>query len=252
MRKLWRTAAAALGAGLLIGSAASAQTLTVAADTSLTEAMPALARGFEAAHPGAEVKVVLGASGTLLERIGAGLPADVLASADAETATLGIQRQLIVPDLRSVFATNTLVLITPASLTLPLRHLSDLTRPEVVRIAIGRRSEVPAGRYARQVIDAARLWPSVQRKVVEVDTVRDVLNLVAQGDVEAGFVFTTDVAHTPDRVRVVETLEATTPIRYPAHVVAASRQPALARAFVEWLRSAPARAVLQQAGFGLP
>lgn len=249
---MWRRAAAVLGAGLLIGSAALAQTLTVAADTSLTEAMPMLVRGFEAAHPGADVAVVLGASGTLLERIATGLPADVLASADLETATLGIQRQLLVPDLRSVFATNALVLITPASLNLPLRRLSDLARPEVVRIAIGRRSEEPAGRYGRQTIDAARLWPSVQRKVVSADSVRDVLDLVAGGDVEAGIVYTTDVAAAADRVRVVEALEATTPIRYPAQVVAASRQPALARAFVEWLRSASARDILQRAGFGVP
>lgn len=237
---------------MLLSGAAWAQTLTVAADTSLSEAMPALARGFEAAHAGVTVAVVLGASGTLLERIGAGLPADVLASADAETATLGIQRRLLVPDLRSAFATNTLVLITPVSLKLPLQRLSDLALPEVVRIAIGRHSEEPAGRYARQAIDAARLWPSVQRKIVSADTVREVLDLVAHGDVEAGFVYTTDVAGAADRVRVVQSLEATTPIRYPAHVVAASRQPALARAFVDWLRSAPARAILQQAGFGLP
>ncbi len=241
--------AAAAAAGLQMAAAAS---LTVAAASSLVDVMPALARGFEAAHPGAEVSIVTGASGALLERIATGLHADVLASADLETATLGIQRELLVADLRSVFATNTLVLVTPTSLNLPLRRLSDLAGSEVVRIAIGRRSEVPAGRYARQAIDAARLWPSVQRKIVQADSVRDVLDLVARADVEAGFVYGTDVPAANGRVRVVQTLQLPIPIRYPAHVVAANRQPVLAHAFVDWLRSETARAILLRAGFGVP
>lgn len=241
-----------LAAACITAMPATAQTLTVAAASSLSEVMPQLARGFEAAHAGAEVVVVLGASGTLLERIAQGLRADVLASADLETATLGIQRELLVSDLRSVFATNTLVLVTPTSLNLPLRRLSDLAAPEVVRIAIGRRSEVPAGRYARQVIDAARLWPSVQRKIVQADSVRDVLDLVARADVEAGFVYTTDVAAAGERVRVVQTLETAIPIRYPAHVVAASKQVVLARDFVAWLRGPAAQVILKRAGFGTP
>lgn len=240
----------------LPAAAAQAQapntTLTVAAASSLTDVMPLLARSFESAHPGSKVTVVLGASGTLLERIAQGLRADVLASDDLETAVLGSQRGVLVSDLRGVFATNTLVLITPTSLGLPLRRLSDLGASEVVRIAMGRRSEVPAGRYARQTIDAARLWPSVQRKVVQVDTVREVLALVARADVEAGFVYATDVAAAGGRVRVVQTLDTPTPIRYPAHVVAGSGQAALARAFVDWLRSEPARTILEGAGFGVP
>ncbi|MEO5735202.1 MAG: molybdate ABC transporter substrate-binding protein [Rubrivivax sp.] len=231
---------------------AAAQTLTVAAASSLSDVMPALVLGFEAVHPGTDVVVVLGGSGALLERIAQGLRADVLASADLETATLGIQRELLVSDLRGVFATNTLVLVTPASLNLPLRRLSDLAGPEVVRIAIGRRSEVPAGRYARGAIDAARLWPSVQRKVVQAGSAREVLALVASADVEAGFVYGTDVQAANGRVRQVETLETAIPIRYPAQVVAASRQPVLARAFVDWLRSPSAREILQRAGFGVP
>ena len=239
---------------LLIGGMATvrAQTLTVAAAASLTEAMQQVAREFEATHAGVEVKLVMGASGALLERIAQGLPADVLAMADAETATLGVQRRVLLPDLRSVFATNTLVLVVPSSLKLPVHSLSDLARPEVVRIAMGRESEVPAGRYGREAINAARLWPSVQRKIVHAEDVRQVLDLVASAEVEAGFVYASDLRHGENRLRVVQTLETTTPIRYPALVVAASAQVPLARTFVAYLRSGEARAVFEQMGFGLP
>lgn len=250
-RPLARRAAAAL---LLALSTLPvlAQSLHVATDSSLTEAMQSVARGFEAGHAGVTVQLRVGASGALLEQIAQGMAADVLASADAETVTLGVTRRLLLADLRSTFATNTLVLVVPASLNLPVHRLADLARPEVVRVAMGREASVPAGRYAREAINAQRLWPAVQRKVVAAADVREVLELVARADVEAGFVYATDVPAAGGRVRVVETLPTTTPIRYPAHVVAGSQNPALARAFIAYLRSDAARAVFTRLGFGVP
>jgi molybdate transport system substrate-binding protein len=242
-------------APLLLAAAACAswaQTLNVAADSSLADAMKVVARDFEAGRPGVKLALRLGASGTLLEQIARGTATDVLAAADAETAALGVQRRLLVADGRSSFASNSMVLVVPAALNLPVQRLADLSRPEVVRVAIGRPASEPAGRYAREAINAQRLWPAVQRKLVLVDDVRAVLALVAAADVEAGFVYATDVAAAADRMRVVETLPTTTPIRYPANVVAGSVQPALARDFVAYLRGETARAVFQRFGFGPP
>ncbi len=243
-------------APLLLSAAACtswAQTLDVAADSSLADALKVVAREFETGRPGVKVALRLGASGALLEQIAHGTTADVLAAADAETVALGVQRRLLVADLRSSFASNRLVLVVPASLNLPVERLADLGRPEVVRVAMGRPASEPAGRYAREAINAQRLWPAVQRKAVLVDDVREVLALVAAADVEAGFVYATDVAAAAaGRVRVVEALPTATPIRYPANVVAGSKQAELAREFVTYLRSDAARTVLQRFGFGLP
>ena len=230
-----------------------AQTLIVAVDSSLAPALTAAARAFEVTRQGVSVQLRSGASGVLLDQVTAGTPTDVLASIGPDTAALGVQRQLLVPDLRNIFATSTLVLVAPASLSLPLQRLADLARPEVVRIAMGREASVPAGRYARAAIDAQRLWPAVQGKIVRAADVGEVLAWVAAADVEAGFVFATDAAAAPaGRVRVVATLATPAPVRCLASVVAGSRQPALARDFVDFLRSEPARAVFRQAGFGLP
>ncbi len=240
----------------LLATPAWAQTLVVGIDSSLAAALPAVVRSFEAARPGVGVQLVPAAAGALLEQVARGAPgkrADVLAGIDAETASLGVQRRLLVPDLRSAFAANTLVLVVPASLNLPVRRLADLVRPEVVRIAMGRQASVPAGRYAREAINGQRLWPSVQRKLVLADDESAVLALVAAADVEAGFVYATSAAAAPaGRVRVVETLATTTPIRYQANVVAGSAQAALATEFVAHLRGESARAEFQRLGFGLP
>ena len=78
------------------------------------------------------------------------------------------------------------------------------------------------------------------------------LNAVEQGEMQAGFVYATDA-----RIADVEVLfrfdpKTHAPIEYLAAVVRASTQPALARRFVEFLRSEEARSVLPRAGFALP
>ncbi|HSQ72543.1 MAG TPA: molybdate ABC transporter substrate-binding protein [Rubrivivax sp.] len=231
---------------------AAAQPLNVAAAASLTEAMGDVARAFEATRAGVTVQLRFGASGALLQDIADGQPADVFASADADTLARGIQRRLLVADTQREFATNSLVLIVPTDRNSPVQRLQDLARPEVRRIAMGRTATVPAGRYAKQAIDALRLWPALQQKLVAGDSVRAVLEAVASGDADAGFVYATDAALAGPRVRVVQTLAVQTPVRYPATVVAASSQPALARDFVLFLNQPAARAIFARHGFGAP
>ncbi|WP_298233343.1 molybdate ABC transporter substrate-binding protein [uncultured Azohydromonas sp.] len=231
---------------------ALAQQLTVAIDSSLGAAMNTVARDFEASRRGVRVTLETGPSGQLLQRIGEEQVADVLAGADVLTMERGEQRRLLLAEPRISFATNTLVLVVPASRHLPVQRLSDLARPEVTRIAMGRPTTVPAGHYAREAINAQRLWSSLQRKVVIVEDTPDVIKMVASADAEAGFVYATDAAAAAGRVRVVETLSTATPIHHAATVVATSKNPVLAREFITYLRSEPARAVFRRFGFGVP
>ena len=247
-----------VGVAAALPAFSEAQTLTVATDSSLLKAMSEVARGFEATRPGLRVVLVGGEPGALLAQIAnpeAAPRFDVLAGTDAETAALGVQRRLLRPEVRSAFAGNSLVLVVPAAggiSTVRVERLADLARPEVVRIAVGRINDLPVGRYAREAINAQRLWPSVQRKLVQTDSGTKVLELVQQGDVDAGFVYATEAAAAGAGVRTVGTLPTVTPIRYGALVVAASAQAALAAEFLDHLRSTATRAVWQRAGLALP
>lgn len=236
---------------LCLGGAAGAQTLTVSVAASLAEALRDVAPGFEAQHPGLGLRVNSGASGLLLQQIAQGAPVDVFVSADVETMDQGVRRRLLNSLGRRDIASNSVVLVVPLGPS-PIEHLADLGRVEVRRIAIGKAATVPAGRYARQALDAERLWSVVQPKVVPADNVRQVLDYVARGEVDAGFVYATDAARMPDRVRVVLTAQGHAPVRYPAAVVSASPQGERAQAFIAYLRSPPAQAVLARHGFGLP
>jgi molybdate transport system substrate-binding protein len=82
--------------------------------------------------------------------------------------------------------------------------------------------------------------------------VRQALDYVARAEVDAGFVYATDAALMPGKVKVAFSVPTPRPILYPAAPLAASLQHALAEQFVQFLSSAPAQAVLARYGFGTP
>jgi molybdate transport system substrate-binding protein len=245
-----RGAGAALLA--LAGLSAHAANLTVSAAASLTNAFKELGPLFEARHPGTTVVFNFAASDALLAQIAKGAPADVFASADQDTLDRAEAQLLLVPGSRRNFAGNTLVLVVPADSTLGLQALADLGRPEVRRLAIGNPASVPAGRYARGALEAARLWGVAEPKAVMAQSVRQALDYVARGEVEAGFVYATDAALMKDKVRVAATVPTTTAITYPAAAVAGSPNGMAARSFLEFIASTPAQAVLARYGFSKP
>lgn len=249
-RRLRAVALACLAAGAAV--AAPADELTVSAAASLTNAFRAIGVAFESEHPGDRVLFNFAASGHLLQQIASGAPVDVFASADQETMDKAEQRNLVRPGTRRDFAGNSLVVIVPGDAAAPPRTLADLRGDRYRRIAIGVPASVPAGRYARAVLEAAGAWTAVEPKIVGAQSVRQALDYVARGEVEAGFVYGSDAALMPDRVRVAFTVPTQTPVRYPIAPVAASPHPAAAQRFVDYVLSAPGQATLAKYGFDKP
>ncbi|MFT7724619.1 MAG: molybdate ABC transporter substrate-binding protein [Roseateles sp.] len=231
---------------------ASAQQLTVSAAASLTDAFKEIAPRFEAARPGATVRFNFAASGVLLQQIAQGAPVDVFASADQETMNRGVAQKLIQDGTRRDFAANSLVLITPVQGAPAVATLADLNQAGVKRIAVGKPASVPVGRYTQQALEGAQLWAGLQPKLVHADNVRQVLDYVSRGEVEAGFVYRTDAELLKDKVRIAMTVGGHTPVTYPVAAVAESRQAALARDFIAFLGGAEAQAILARYGFGKP
>jgi molybdate transport system substrate-binding protein len=237
---------------LALPLSAAAQQITVSAAASLTDAFTELGPKFEAAQPGATVRFNFAASGVLLQQIAQGAPVDVFASADQKTMDQAVEQKLIDGDTRKNFATNTLVLIEPARDGPGVKSLQDLLGAKVRRIAIGKVDTVPVGRYTKQVLDGDKLWSALEPKFVQADSVRQVLDYVGRGEVDAGFVYRTDAAIMGDKVRVVLTPGGHAPVTYPVAVVGESRQKALAKDFIAFLASSPAQVVLGRYGFGAP
>jgi len=245
-------AAAVLASALLLPLAASAQTLTVSAAASLTEAFKEIGAKFEATHPGVTLRYNFAASGVLIQQIRQGAPVDVFASADQNTMSRGIDEKLFDPTTRRDFAGNALVLIVPAQDGAAITALADLRKPEIKRIAIGKLATVPAGRYTRQALEAAGLWEALEPKFVQADSVRQALDYVARGEAEVGFVYRTDAAVMRDRVRIALDVQGHAPVTYPVAVVSESKSRAQAQGFIEYLLTPAAREVFDRLGFERP
>lgn len=237
---------------LLLSIPATAAELTVSAAASLTESFREIVSAYQDAYPGTQVHLNLAASGVLLQQISRGAPVDVLASADEVTMDRAQAGGLVVPHTRHVFASNSLWLVVPLSSESMPASLVALTAEEYQRVAIGHPDSVPAGRYAKQALQQAGLWDAVQPRAILTQNVRQALNYVVRGEVDAGFVYATDAHSVRERVRPAFQVALADGIRYPLAMVTASRQPDEALRFIDFVRSDRGQSILRRHGFGAP
>ena len=231
---------------------ARAADLTISAAASLTNALRELGPAFEAQHPGTSVVFNFAASDALVAQITQGAPVDVFVSADQQAMDRADTLRLLSAGTRRNVVSNALVMVTPSDSTLGLRSLADLQTPGVKRIAIGNPASVPAGRYTRAALEVAGLWAAVEPRAVFAQNVRQALDYVARGEVEVGFVYSTDAAVMKDKVRVAAVVPTPTPITYPIAAIAGRPYGVLAARFVDFMLTPPAQAVLARHGFGKP
>jgi molybdate transport system substrate-binding protein len=247
MQKVAAAIAIALAASL-----AQAADLHVSAAASLTNAFKDIAEGYEARHAGTRVLLNFGASGALLQQMAKGAPVDVFASADMETMDQAEKARLVAKGERRDFARNSLVVIVPRDSKQALTRLQDLGQPAVQKVAIGNPASVPAGRYTQRALEAAKLWSGVEAKAIHTQNVRQSLDYVARGEVDAGFVYGTDAALMQDKVKVAFDVPLDVVIGYPIARTAAATNPAEAKGFVDYVLSPAGQAILAKYGFQKP
>ena len=240
---------------VLLGSAGvGAQEITLSVAVSLKDAVEELGRGFMAARSGVTLRYNFGASGDLQKQIEAGAPIDVFLSAAQRQMDELEKQKLIVSASRRAFARNVLTVVKPADSRIDIAKPADLLEARVGRIVIGSPKTVPAGQYAEESLRALGLWERLGPKIVFSENVRQALDYVARGEVDAGFVYTTDAATRAQGVKEAfrPPDDSYRPIVYPGAVVAASKQQVLGQAFLDLLGSPPGRTVLSRFGFQPP
>ena len=244
---LLSVAVAVLAAGC--GSSTSSSTTATAAVTqpvvlaaaSLTKVLPEI-------EPGA--KYSFGGSGALQTQIESGAPADVFAAASPKQPEALYAKGLVAKPVE--FATNRLVLVTPANNPAHITSVSDITKAGVKLVICN--ASVPCGDYARKAFMNLGIASAAMKNVVsETTDVTQVLTDVAVGQADAGFVYVTDANGAKGKVRVIE---------LPAHakpdakdfiaVVKASHNSGGAEAFVRPVLSSDGQAKLRADGFGKP
>jgi molybdate transport system substrate-binding protein len=224
--------------------------IVVGAAISLKEAFNDLGALYQK-KTGTKVTFSFAASGELEKQIEAGAPMDVFASAGQKEMDELQGKNLIDRSTRADFARNSLVLVVPADSKLHVQSFSDLEKPAVAKIAIGNPQTVPAGQYAQQLLRHTGLRPKVEARLILAENVRQVLAYVAQGEVDAGIVYATDVAVAKGKVAVAAHAAEGDygPILYPMAVVKDSANARAAKAFVDFVASAEGIEILKNHGF---
>ncbi|MFJ5227301.1 molybdate ABC transporter substrate-binding protein [Streptomyces sp. NPDC088400] len=231
------------------GSSASASgapkgKLTVLAAASLTDVFKTAGVAFEKENPGTKVTFSFAGSQELAAQVEQGAPADALVTADTKTMD-GLKADT---GASTIIAKNRLVIATGEGNPDKVENLKDLANADLKVVLAA--SEVPVGRYSRQVLDAQKIKV---KPVSEEPNVRAVLSKVELGEADAGIVYKTDAATATDKVDAVEIPDAQNAIAdYPAATLKTSTNSRTAEAFVTWLSGPEAQKILRGAGFQKP
>jgi len=234
-----------------VSRAVCAEELVVSGAASLINAMAALKTAFENAHPQWQVFANFAASGQLLQQIEAGAPVDVFVPADQETMDRAQKAGFIDDASRADFTANDLMLVVPRA-AVDINALADLANDAVGRVALGEPDAVPAGSYARQALENAGLWQQLEAKMVYGLSVKQALDYVALGEVDAAFVYATDARLASEKVRVVANMAGHKPIVYPVALLKSCERQEAARAFIAFLQGPEGQAIMRQCGFKKP
>lgn len=197
----WFALPLALVAALILADCGSGEsgdeksTLRVLAATSLTEPFTELEKSFERSHPDVDVRVTFDSSAILVEQLSQGLPADVLATADQQSMDKAMAADVIAGTPKP-FATNTLVIATPAGNPANVRGLDDL---DDATFAVC----VPAAPCGDATQRLFALDQVTAEPATEEENVKGVLTKVTTGEVDAGLVYASDAHAAGDKVDVV-------------------------------------------------
>ena len=225
-------------------------TVTVFAASDLALAFQEIVPRFEKAL-GVKVTLVVGSSGNFARQIEQGAPADVFFSADEQFVDRLVARGLVIRESRALYAQGRIVLATPRVADLKLRDLRELLDRRVHRVAIANPLHAPYGRAAEEALRRVGVWEAVKPKLVYAENIRQALQYVQTGSVDAGVV-ALSIARVPeiDWVPIDPTLHG--PLNQAAGVVRASAWPEMALAFVQFVNGADGRPIMKRYGFLLP
>lgn len=228
-------------------------TVAVAAASSLRAPLDEIAAAFRQAHPGTEVRVSYGASGTLVAQIANGAPFDLLLSADDVSPRKLVETGAAVAESVTRYATGRLVLWLPeGSPSSPQAGLDVLRDPAIRRVAIANPAHAPYGRAAEEALRASGLLDAVRPKLVLGEDAAQAAQFAERGNADAALL-PLSIALSP-RLRagryqeVPATLHA--PLDQEAVVTARGRRNVAAAALLRFVTGEEGRRILARWGLG--
>jgi molybdate transport system substrate-binding protein len=198
-----------------------------------------------------KVVFVFGSTGLLTRQIENGAPMDLFAAANVSYVDQLEQKGLIIPGTKAIYARGRITLWTTADSTLKIEKLSDLTRPEVKRIAIANPDHAPYGLAAQQALQSAGIWETVKPRLVYGDNIRQTLQYAETGNVDVAIVALSLSRQSKGRWTLIPE-ELHQPLDQGLAVIKTTPNEAGARAFASFILGPRGREILGKYGFAFP
>jgi molybdate transport system substrate-binding protein len=229
--------------------------LTIYGAASLKGALDKAKVAYETANPGTRLTISTDSTAALETQIEQGAPADVFLSADTTNPKKLVDKGLA-SGAAATFAGNKLTIVVPTSNPAGITSPKDLANTGVKVIAAG--DTVPITKYATQLVGnlaketgypadfAAAYTANIASRE---DNVKALIAKIELGEGDAGIVYVTD-AKASTKVKAIDVPDgANVPATYDGVVVKASKNPAAAKAFLDWVAGPDGQAILSDLGF---
>lgn len=240
--------AALLGAlSLTLGGAAVAGETKVAVAANFTDVAREIAARFKA-RTGHEATLSFGASGQFYAQIANGAPYEVFLSADVERPQKAEAEGLAVPGSRFTYATGRLVLFSRTPGLVDPRG-AVLARGGFDKLAIADPKAAPYGQAAIETLTRLKLYDALRPKIVTGASITQAFQYVQTGAAELGFVALSQVIDQKGGSRWLVPSTYHAPIEQQAVLLKTGQNSAAAKAFVAFLKSGEAKAIIRRYGY---
>ena len=248
IRDLARRLAGLAGCFLLLGSEpAAAETIRVAVAANFTEPAKAIAAAFQT-RTGHVVTLSFGSSGQIYAQVVGGAPFQVLLSGDIERPARAEREGLGMAGTRFTYATGRLVLYsrTPGLVDPAGKVLAE---GRFDKLAIADPATAPYGAAALATLRSLGVYARLKPRIVTGGSIAQAYQFTATGAAELGFVALSQVIDDATGSRWTVPARLHPPIEQQAILLAPGRDSAAAKAFLAFLKSPTAVAIIRRRGY---
>jgi molybdate transport system substrate-binding protein len=249
-RRLCTLAIAAVALATLAARPARAAETQVAVAGNFTEPAKAIAAAFKATT-GHTATLSFGSSGHLYTQLAHGAPYEVFLSADAERPAKAEQEGLGAPRTRFTYAVGRLVLYSRTPGLVDAKG-AVLSGNGFDKLAIADPAAAPYGAAAVQTLRKLGVYERVQPKIVQGTSITQAYQFVQTGAAELGFLALSQVASQPGGSRWLVPAGMHAPIAQQAVLLRTGERNPAARAFLQFLKSPAAKAIVRRYGYETP
>ena len=239
---------ALVGAILALGAspALAAQT-QVAVASNFTDTAKEIAAAFKAAT-GDEAVLSFGASGQFYTQITKGAPFEVFLSADADRPKKADADGLSVPGSRFTYAVGRLVLFSKTPGLVDDRG-AVLSSGKFAKLSIADPASAPYGEAAIETLKTLKLYDTLQPKIVQGSNITQAYQFVETGAAQLGFVALSQVINETGGSRWLVPAADHAPIEQQAVLLKTGAGNPAAKAFIDFLKSPTAVAIIKKYGY---